>query len=133
MLKLNGFQSFGFLIGIVTLSFISIKSKHKYKIYIFSIITYIGLIGFGAFINNFIIIIICFTTAFGFMFVFNTIANSTIMELTPSDKRGKVFATIGTLGMAISRIGNFVGGVLGEFMNPRDIIISVAYISPKQK
>jgi MFS family permease len=57
------------------------------------------------------------------MFIFNTMANSTIMLVTPSDKRGKVFATIGTLAMAISPIGNFVGGVLGEFMNPRTLIV----------
>lgn len=126
---LNGFQSFGFLIGTFVLSFINIKSNHKYNVYIFSIITFVSLIGFAAFINNFIIIIVCFTIAFGFMFVFNTLANSTIMELTPSDKRGKVFATIGTLAMAISPIGNFVGGVLGEFMNPRSIIIGSTIIS----
>lgn len=126
---LNGFQSLGFLIGTLVLSFINIKSNHKYSVYIFSIITFVSLIGFGAFINNFIIILLCFTTAFGFMFVFNTLANSTIMELTPSDKRGKVFATIGTLVMAISPLGNFVGGVLGEFMNPRTVIIGGTVIS----
>lgn len=125
---LNGFQSFGFLIGTLVLSFITIKSNHKYNVYIFSIVTFVSLIGLGAFINNFVIIIICFTSAFEFMFVFNTVANSTIMELTPADKRGKVFATIGTLAMAISPIGNFVGGVLGEFMNPRAVIIGSAIV-----
>lgn len=125
---LNGFQSFGFLIGTLVLSFITIKSNQKYNVYIFSIVTFVSLIGLGAFINNFVIIIICFTSAFGFMFVFNTVANSTIMELTPADKRGKVFATIGTLAMAISPIGNFVGGVLGEFMNPRAVIIGSAIL-----
>lgn len=125
---LNGFQSFGFLIGTFVLSFITIKSNQKYNVYIFSIVTFVSLIGLGAFINNFVIIIICFTSAFGFMFVFNTVANSTIMELTPADKRGKVFATIGTLAMAISPIGNFVGGVLGEFMNPRAVIIGSAIV-----
>lgn len=125
---LNGFQSFGFLIGTIVLSFITIKSNQKYNVYIFSIVTFVSLIGLGAFINNFVIIIICFTSAFGFMFVFNTVANSTIMELTPADKRGKVFATIGTLAMAISPIGNFVGGVLGEFMNPRAVIIGSAIV-----
>lgn len=125
---LNGFQSFGFLIGTFVLSFITIKSNQKYNVYIFSIVIFVSLIGLGAFINNFVIIIICFTSAFGFMFVFNTVANSTIMELTPADKRGKVFATIGTLAMAISPIGNFVGGVLGEFMNPRAVIIGSAIV-----
>lgn len=120
---LNGFQSFGLLIGTFVLSFVNIKSKHKYKIYTFSILIFMILRGLGAFINNFVVIILFFTISYVFMFVFNTIANSTIMILTPSDKRGKVFATIGTLAMAISPIGNFIGGILGEFMDPRTIII----------
>lgn len=121
---LSGFQSFGFLIGTLILSFININPNHKYKIYLSSIFIFMSFIGLGAFMNNFIVIILCFTVAFAFMFIFNTMANSTIMLVTPSDKRGKVFATIGTLAMAISPIGNFVGGVLGEFMNPRTLIIS---------
>lgn len=120
---LSGFQSFGFLIGTIVLSFVNINPTHKYKIYLFSIFIFMSFIGLGAFVNNFIIIILCFTIAFAFIFVFNTMSNSTIMLVTPSDKRGKVFATIGTLAIAISPIGNFVGGVLGEFMNPRALIV----------
>ena len=125
---LNGFQSFGFLIGTLILSMVNIKPKHKYKIYIFSILTFMVLRGLGAFINQFVFIVLFFTISYVFMFVFNTVANSTIMLLTPSDKRGKVFATIGTLAMAISPIGNFVGGVLGEFMDPRLLIMGSTII-----
>jgi len=49
--------------------------------------------------------------------------------ITPPDKRGKVFATIGTIAMAISPIGNFVGGVLCEFIGPRTLIIANTIIA----
>ncbi|MGL5718392.1 MAG: MFS transporter [Paraclostridium sp.] len=119
----NGFQSIGLLLGTLILSFVTIKVKHKYKIYILSILTYMALRGLGAFINDFIFIVLFFTVGNTLMFTFNTIANSTIMLLTPADKRGKVFATIGTLAMAISPVGNFVGGLLGEVMDARIIIM----------
>ena len=119
----NGFQSIGLLLGTLILSFVTIKVKHKYKIYILSILTYMTLRGLGAFINDFIFIVLFFTIGNTLMFTFNTIANSTIMLLTPSDNRGKVFATIGTLAMAISPIGNFMGGLLGEFMDARIVIM----------
>ncbi|MGL5712051.1 MAG: MFS transporter [Paraclostridium sp.] len=124
----NGFQSIGLLMGTLILSFVTIKVKHKYKIYILSILTYMTLRGLGAFINNFIFIVLFFTIGNTLMFTFNTIANSTIMLLTPSDKRGKVFATIGTLAMAISPIGNFVGGLLGEFVDARVVIMGSTVI-----
>ena len=119
----NGFQSIGLLLGTLILSFVTIKVKHKYKIYILSILTYMTLRGLGAFINDFIFIVLFFTVGNTLMFTFNTIANSTIMLLTPADKRGKVFATIGTLAMAISPVGNFVGGLLGEVMDARIVIM----------
>lgn len=124
----NGFQSIGLLIGTLILSLVSIKPKYKYNIYVLSILTYVSLRGLGAFINDFIFIILFFTASNALMFTFNTIANSTIMILTPPDKRGKVFATIGTLAMAISPIGNFVGGILGEFIDARMIIIGSTVI-----
>lgn len=124
----NGFQSIGLLMGTLILSFVTIKVKHKYKIYILSILTYMTLRGLGAFINNFIFIVLFFTIGNTLMFTFNTIANSTIMLLTPSDKRGKVFATIGTLAMAISPVGNFVGGLLGEVMDARIVIMGSTVI-----
>jgi len=121
---LNGFQSVGLIIGTTILSFINIKPNHKYRIYIISLLIFVSFIGLGAAVNNFIFIIIFFTIAYGFLFISNTVANSTIMMITPPDKRGKVFAAIGTIAMAISPIGNFVGGVLCEFIGPRTLIIA---------
>lgn len=54
--------------------------------------------------------------------VFNMIMNSTVMQRTPVDKRGKVSAMKTTLGMALSPFGNFVGGLLGEVWDPRMIM-----------
>lgn len=54
--------------------------------------------------------------------IFNMIMNSTVMQRTPVNKRGKVSAMKMTLGMAISPFGNFVGGMLGEVWNPRGIM-----------
>lgn len=126
---LNGFQSVGFIIGTMILSFINIKPNHKYRIYIISLLIFLSFIGLGTAINNFIFIIIFFTIAYGFLFILNTIVNSTVMVITPTNKRGKVFATIGTIAMAISPIGNFVGGVLCEFIDPRTLIIANTIIA----
>lgn len=120
---LSGFQSIGLIIGTTILSFINIKQEHRYRVYIATLILFISFIGLSAVINIFSFIIILFIAAYGCQFTFNTIANSTIMMITPPDKRGKVFATIGTIAMAISPIGNLIGGVLGEFLDPRIIII----------
>ena len=45
------------------------------------------------------------------------------MLKTPMEKRGKVSSTKITIGMAISPVGNFIGGILCEFLNPRLLII----------
>ncbi len=55
--------------------------------------------------------------------VFNMIMNSTVMQRTSVDKRGKVSAMKTTLGMALSPFGNFVGGLLGEVWDPRMIML----------
>nr|WP_317378747.1 hypothetical protein [uncultured Faecalimonas sp.] len=61
--------------------------------------------------------------AFWFQMVFNMIMNSTVMQRTSVDKRGKVSAMKTTLGMALSPFGNFVGGLLGEVWDPRMIML----------
>lgn len=120
---LNAFQSVGLIIGMLVLSVITIKPEHKYKIYLVSLFLFILSIGTGAFLNQYILILLFFFIAFGFQFIFNTIVNSTIMIKTPVDKRGKVSATKTTIGMALSPLGNLIGGVLCEFIDPRTLII----------
>lgn len=126
---LNAVSSVGLMVGMLVLSLVSIKSQHKYRIYIASILLFIVSIGVGAFFNQYVLILIFFFMAFGFQFVFNTVLNSTIMLKTPADKRGKVSAMKTTLGMAVSPFGNFVGGVLCEFVEPRILIISNTFVA----
>ena len=126
---LNAFQSAGLIIGMVVLSFINIKQEKKYHIYIISLLVFITSIGVGAFFNQFAVILAFFFVAFGFQFVFNTLLNSTIMVKTPADRRGKVLASKTTLCMAVSPFGNFLGGVLCEFIDARKLIIINAVVA----
>ncbi|MGN0351601.1 MAG: MFS transporter [Roseburia sp.] len=126
---LNAVSSVGLMVGMLVLSLCTIKSQHKYRIYIASILLFIVSIGVGAFFNQYVLILIFFFMAFGFQFVFNTVLNSTIMLKTPANKRGKVSAMKTTLGMAISPLGNFVGGILCEFLDARTLIISNTFVA----
>ncbi len=120
---LNAFQSVGLIIGMISLSVVKIKSQDKYRLYLISVFIFIIGIGLEAVLNNFILILIFAVLSFGFQFVFNTLLNSTLMLKTPMEKRGKVSSTKITIGMAISPVGNFIGGILCEFLNPRLLII----------
>ncbi|MGL4374257.1 MAG: MFS transporter, partial [Turicibacter sp.] len=120
---LGGFQSIGIILGTVVLSFITIETKHKYFAYLFSIIIFISGVCLAATFNHFVFILLFFVIAYCFQFIFNTLARSAIMLMTPQDKRGKVMATIVTLAMLFSPLGNLLGGVLGEFIEPRFVII----------
>lgn len=120
---LNAAQSIGLIVGMLILSVVTIQSQYKYQLYTASLLIFIISIGTGAFFNQYIFILLFFFIAFGFQFVFNTILNSTILLKTPINKRGKVIATKTTLGMAISPLGNFVGGILCEFITARILII----------
>lgn len=123
---LGAVQSLGIIFGTIVLSFIVIKPKMHYILYLIGLIIFAGGVLLATIINQFSFILICFFISFCFQFIFNTLARSTILLITPQDKRGKVMSTIATLAMAISPIGNFIGGVLGEFINPRIVIIGVS-------
>ncbi|MCM1049541.1 MAG: MFS transporter [Clostridiales bacterium] len=126
---LNAFQSAGLIVGMLALSVINIKQEKKYRIYIISLVVFIASIGAGAFFNQYAVILAFFFIAFGFQFVFNTMMNSTIMVKTPAEQRGKVLATKTTLCMAVSPLGNFLGGILCEFIEARRLIIINAAVA----
>lgn len=135
---LNGACSLGMMAGMAILLVINIEDKNKYKIYSFSIMGFILFVNLAAIINRVWLVIICFMIAFAFQVVFNTLLSTTVVLKTPENMRGKVTATKLTLGMAASPIGNFIGGILGECMEPRwgifisgaiAAVISVIYLS----
>lgn len=120
---LSAVQSIGILAGMAVLSFVIVKAPQKYTCYKGSLFAFILMIGVAVLCNQYWLILLLFFLAFGFQMVFNMIMNSTVMQRTPADKRGKVSAMKTTLGMAISPFGNFVGGLLGEIWNPRKIML----------
>ena len=119
---LSAAQSIGILIGMTVLSVVRVKASQKYNWYKISLFSFILMIGVAVLSNQYWIILLLFFLAFGFQMIFNMIMNSTVMQRTPVNKRGKVSAMKTTLGMAISPFGNFVGGMLGEVWNPRGIM-----------
>lgn len=120
---LNAAQSIGLVVGMIILSRINIKTQDKYNVYVSSLLLFVVTIGLAALLNEYILVLIFFFLAFVFQIIFNTILNTTIMIRTPVEKRGKISATKTTLCMAISPVGNFIGGVLCEFYEARLLII----------
>ena len=120
---LSAVQSIGILAGMAVLSVVTVKASQKYHCYKVSLYAFILLIGAAVLCNQYWIILLLFFLAFGFQMVFNMIMNSTVMQRTPVDKRGKVSAMKTTLGMAIAPFGNFVGGLLGEVWDSRMIML----------
>ena len=120
---LSAVQSIGILAGMAVLSVVTVKASQKYNCYKISLFSFILMIGAAVLCNQYWIILLLFFLAFGFQMVFNMIMNSTVMQRTPVNKRGKVSAMKTTLGMAISPFGNFVGGLLGEVWDSRMIML----------
>lgn len=120
---LNGVQSVGLVAGMAVLTVITIRTEQKYRVYLVTLLLFAASIGAGVFLNQYAAILISFFLAFGFQFVFNTVMNATLMAQTPVGYRGKVSATKTTLGMAISPLGNFAGGVLCVYADPRMLIV----------
>lgn len=126
---LNAVQSIGVLAGMAVMSVVTVKVHQKYACYKTALFLFIAMIGIAVLCNWYWLILLLFFGAFGFQIVFNIIMNATVMQRTPGDKRGKVSAMKTTLGMAISPFGNFVGGLLGEAMDPRTVIFVSALLA----
>lgn len=126
---LSAVQSVGVLTGMFVLSMITLKAYQKYACYQTALFSFIGMIGLAVLCEQFWMILLLFFGAFVFQIVFNMIMNATVMQRTPADKRGKVSAMKTTLGMAISPLGNFVGGLLGEIWKPQIIILISVLLS----
>ena len=119
----------GMLVGSALLSIISIKKNQKFKIYKFGALICLGLLPFVVIVENFYVMIPIAFISFLFNVIFNTIFNSAIMLVVPSDKRGKIGALMNTISGGLQPIGTLVGGILGEFMPIRAAILSLLSIT----
>lgn len=125
----NGACSLGFILGMIGLSMFTMKEEKKYRTYFVSVLAFISLVGFASLINQYVIVLIFFVIAFSFQVVFNTLMNTTIVLNTDENLRGKISATRMTLCMAASPIGNFLGGVMGEFIPPNHAIAICSFVA----
>ncbi|WP_346937885.1 MFS transporter [uncultured Clostridium sp.] len=119
----------GMLVGSALLSIISIKKNQKFKIYKFGALICLGILPFVVIVENFYVMIPIAFISFLFNVIFNTIFNSAIMLVVPSDKRGKIGALMNTISGGLQPIGTLVGGILGEFMPIRAAILSLLGIT----
>lgn len=126
---LNALISGGMIVGMFIMSLFTVQKKQNYRIYIFSVLTFIVCISIGALFNCFVIIAALFFVGFIFQFVFNIIMGTSLMMQTPDENRGKVIATKTTLVMIASPIGNFAGGLLCECFSPDKVILVSAVVS----
>ncbi len=119
----------GMLIGSGFLSIINIKKNQKFKIYKFGALICLGTLPFVFIVENFYVMIPIAFISFLCNVVFNTIFNSAIMLVVPSDKRGKIGALMNTISGGLQPIGALVGGVLGEILPIRVAVLSLLGIS----
>lgn len=115
------------VVGSIILSIITIKREIKFKVFYFSII-FNGLLLISiTFIKSYLLLVGILFISFLGNVVFNTIFNTTMMLVVPSEKRGKVSALMGTMSMGLTPIGTVVGGVLGEIL-PINVAMTILLV-----
>lgn len=119
----------GMLVGSGLLSIINIKKEQKFNAYKFGALLCIGTMPLVFVVENLYIMIPIVFISFLFNVVFNTILNSAIMLVVPSDKRGKIGALMNTISGGLQPIGTLLGGLLGEFIPIKLAILSLLCMS----
>lgn len=126
---MNAIMSMGMLSGMALLSIVNIKSKDKFKILNIGLTLCVVSIFVGTYTNNFYGICTFYFIALAAMAISNTMLNTSLQIIVPPNMRGKVNSMVFTASSAIQPIGVLLGGILGEFFFPRDIILVCFIIS----
>lgn len=75
--------------------------------------------------NNYYLMLVCVFIAFACNVHANTILSTSMMVIIPQEIRAKVMAIISTMSMGLIPIGQCLGGVLGEILSVRLVMISL--------
>ena len=118
-------MSVGMLAGSFLLSVVNIKKDYKYGIFAFSTIFCMATLPILFLLKNFTLMLIIAFFTLSANVIFNTLFQSTLAVVVPSDMRGKVFALLGTISGGMQPIGAFVGGVLGQVLPIQVAIVSI--------
>ncbi|MDR0879127.1 MAG: MFS transporter [Clostridioides sp.] len=121
---MSAFMSGGMLIGGLLLSVVTIKDSNKYKVFIFSTFTFEASLIIGALIERKIPIFGFFMFGSIFLMAVNTILNTSTLMAVPENMRGKVMSVVSAVAMAMSPLGNALGGVLSDIVQPKTVILS---------
>lgn len=116
-------MAIGMMTGSILLSMVQIKRKDKFKIFAISTIISDTLFVCIILVNNYFAMLVVIFLAFFFNICLNTIFNSAMMAVIPSEIRGKVMAITSTVSMGLVPIGKLLGGVLGEFIPIRLVML----------
>lgn len=119
----------GMLVGSGLLSIINIKKHQKFNVYKLGALLCIGVLPFAFIVENLYIMILVGFISFLCNVIFNTMLNSVIMLVVPSDKRGKIGALMSTISGGLQPIGTLIGGLLGEFIPIKLAILSLLSIA----
>ncbi len=117
--------SLGTLVGSVILSITTIKKEYKFKLFIISSIGNLTLfLGFMITNNYYLMLLFIFLALVCNVFL-NTMISTSMMSVLPGEMRGKILAINSTISLGLIPIGQCLGGVLGEFLPIRIVMISL--------
>lgn len=115
----------GMMAGSVTLSVVNIKRQNKFKTFKGSLLIFcIGML-FMPLVQNYGVLLVILFISFFMNAVLNTIFSTTMMQVIPSDIRGKVISIVSTLNMGLTPLGTLLGGFLGEFIPVKIVLIGL--------
>lgn len=118
------FLTAGSLLGRVLLSVVKVPATKRFKVLITgAAISFISFILFGL-TESFPGMAVFLFIGGAFSSVFNASMPASIHLVVPPEMRGKVFTLAGMLSQGLMPLGMGLGGILGEFMPLRTIIIS---------
>ncbi len=120
---LAAFDSMGIMVASILLTKIDIKCENRSNVTLTALVLQSVFLLIGVVTNNFYIMCICFFIGGFFNAIYNSISSAAIVLATPQNMRGKVMSIVMTFSMAIFPIGALVGGILGDILNPRNVII----------
>lgn len=115
--------SLGMMVGSVLLSIKNIRKEDKFKTFIVTELGFSLMIILAIITDSYKVLLICFFAGFFFNICFNTIFGTVLMSVIPSDIRGKVMAITSTISMGLAPIGQCIGGILGEFLPIRIVLL----------
>lgn len=119
------------VLGSVLFSVITIKREYRFRLFRATILATGILLIAITFVKNYSALLVVLFVGYFCNVTFDTIFNSTMMLVVPSDKRGKVGALMGTMSMGLTPLGSVIGGLLGEFLELKiaiTLLFTLAFI-----